>query len=165
MFQAGGPMSTSCREKLREICAFSHACSAVAAPLTRQYPTASTCAVEFRIIVPDPLGSAGRFGSRTAPGGGTNSPRIALASAAARCFGVPDGWLLTAGVPEDFAACGAGVTAAQLTASAAPRMRRNGPVLLSFTSLGRKPRDGGCIRLRTACPQSWSRGREKAVER
>jgi len=136
--QLGDPMSTSCREKLREMCAFSHASSAVGSPRTRQYPTASACAVEFRNMVPDPLGSFGWFASRTAPGGSTNSPRIAFASAAARCSGVPDGRSLTVGVPEDLAARGAYVSPPQPTASTAPTMRRNGPVFLSLTPLRRQ---------------------------
>jgi len=89
-------------------------------------------------MVPDPLGSFGWFASRTAPGGGTNSPRIAFASAAARCSGVPDGRPLTAGVPEDLAARGAYVSPPQPTASTAPTMRRNGPVFLSLTPLRRQ---------------------------
>ena len=65
--------------------------SVAAVPLTRQYSTLSTCAVEFSPTVADPLGSLGRVATRTAPGGGTKSPRIALASAVARCCGVPAG--------------------------------------------------------------------------
>src|ERR1700760_347593 len=131
-------MITSCREKLREMCAFSHASSAVAAPVARQYPVTSATVVAVRPMAADPLGSFGCFASRTAPGGGTNFPKIALASAAARCAGVPDGWLLTATVPEDSFARGAEVAVPQLTASIAPRIRRNGLVLLSLTPFRRQ---------------------------
>jgi hypothetical protein len=41
VFQLGGPVITSWLAKLREMCAFSHACNAVADPFTRQYPVAS----------------------------------------------------------------------------------------------------------------------------
>ena len=87
-------MSTSWAEKVREMCAFSQASSVVAAPFARQYPVASACVAEVRPMTGDPGGNAGRFASRTAPGGDTNFPRIALASAAARCFGVVDGLLI-----------------------------------------------------------------------
>src|SRR6185437_8340066 len=91
----------------------------------------------------EPLGSRGRFASLTAPGGGTNFPRIALASAAARCFAGPDGWLLTV-----TAVCGAEGTVAQPAASAAvstPR-KRNGFGFLTLTTLGRQPRGTGSAR-------------------
>src|SRR5690242_4491702 len=98
----------------------------------------------------EPLGSRGRFASLTAPGGGTNFPRIALASAAARCFAGPDGWLLTvtAVEPEVAAVCGAEVTVPQPAASAAvstPR-KRNGFGFLTLTTLGRQPRGTGSAR-------------------
>lgn len=137
VFQSGGPMITSCREKLREMCPFSHACSAVGDPGARQYSTSFTAVVEFRLMVPDPLGRLGGFVSRTAPGGGTNSPAIALASTVARCCGVPDGWTLAACAGSDVVERGALVAVPQLAASMAASKRKNGPVWFSFMLLGR----------------------------
>jgi hypothetical protein len=87
----------------------------------------------------DPLGSAGRCARRTAPGGGTNSRRIALASAAARCCGVPEGWPLTASVPADSAGCDVAVAVPQPTARTAHGRRSKGPVFRSITPLRRLP--------------------------
>src|ERR1700749_4040905 len=130
------------------MCPLSQACSVVAAPRARQYPVTSACVAEFRPMTGDPSGSAGRFGSRTAPGGGTNIPRIALASAAARRSaappeGLPAGRLVTAGAFEEAPACGAEVTVPQPVASLTPRMKRNELGLLRFTPLRRgAPRAG-----------------------
>jgi hypothetical protein len=147
VFQLGGPMITSSRAKLREMCAFSQASSVVAAPLTRQYPVASACADESRRMTGDPLGSAGCLASRTAPGGGTNVPRIAFASTAARCLAGPDGWLLTvtAVVPEEAAVCGAEVAVPQPAASSAPVRRKNEVGFPSFTPLRRRVPGGGSV--------------------
>jgi len=89
--------------------------------------------------LPHPPGSAGRFASLTAPGGGTNSPRIVLVSAAARCLGVLASCLLTAEVAADIVARDAEVASPQLTASIVVRMRKNGPFFVVAHRLDASP--------------------------